>query len=158
RLGNAPAEVLTKDRATGSEGADARYVEPGQGGPRLAAYAYAQTKNPAFARRAILALGLYGGPLKMTTIAGPESLRPVHEAQFTRNYASGNRPFGPPIVSTNDASQSSLTTIELLALCADQLPVELPPAAELRSRNRNRTEAASQQPAPVAAPPGEPER
>jgi hypothetical protein len=53
RLGTAPAEVLKQDRITGNEGADARYVETDQGGPRLAAYAYAHTKNPAFAERAI---------------------------------------------------------------------------------------------------------
>jgi hypothetical protein len=33
-------------------------------------------------------------------------------------------------VSTNDAAQTSLTVIEILALCADALPNELPPAPE----------------------------
>jgi hypothetical protein len=33
-------------------------------------------------------------------------------------------------VSTNDAAQSSLTAIEILALCADRLPNEMPPLPE----------------------------
>lgn len=113
RLGDAPADVLTKDRETGTEGANAQYVEKGQGGPRLAAYAYAQTHDPAYAEHAIrFGLARYGGPIHPRIIAGPEALNPVHEAAS---------------VSTNDASQSSLQTIEILALCADRLPNELPP-------------------------------
>jgi hypothetical protein len=53
RIGGAPAEVLTRDRTTGTEGADARYILNEQSGPRLAAYAYAQTKIPAFAQKAV---------------------------------------------------------------------------------------------------------
>ena len=114
RLGSAPADVLAKDKTTGTEGADAQYVETAVGGSRLAAYAYAQTKNPAFAQRAITALSR---ALKATPrlVAGPDSLNPVHEA---------------PGVSTNDAAQVSLTLIEVLALCADALPNELLPVAE----------------------------
>jgi len=113
RLGDAPAEVLDQDRITGTEGADARYVEPAQGGPRLAAYAYAQTKNPAYAKRAIASLAPRGrGAQNQQLIAGPESLNPVHEALG---------------VSTNDAAQASLTAIEILELCADALPNEAPP-------------------------------
>jgi len=48
-------------------------------------------------------------------VAGADSLNPVHEA------------IG---VSTNDAAQSSLTAIEILALCADRLPNEMPPLPE----------------------------
>ena len=114
RLGSAPADVLDKDRISGNEGADGQFVETAQGGPRLAAYAYAQTKNPAFARIAINALSRYRGA-NSRVVSGPDSLNPVHEATG---------------VSTNGAAQDSLTMIEILALCADTLPNELPPAPE----------------------------
>jgi len=112
RLGSAPAEVLKQDRLTGTEGADARYVETDQGGPRLAAYAYARTKIPAFAERAVAGLARRDPAANPQLIGGADSLNPVHEA------------IG---VSTNDAAQSSLTAIEILALCADRLPNEMPP-------------------------------
>ncbi len=117
RLGSAPADVLMKDQATGTEGADARYLgEQGatsQGTPRLAAYAYWKTKNAAFARPATATLLRFGGgPLATTRIEGPLVLNPVDEAAR---------------VSTNGAAQSGLTAIEVLELCADQLPVEVPP-------------------------------
>jgi hypothetical protein len=119
RLGGAPAEVLELDRRTGTEGADAGYVEKAQGGPRLAAYAYAHTRNPAYAQRAVAALARYRGATPQL-VSGPDSLNPVHEA---------------PGVSTNDAAQSGLSMIEILALCADALPAELPaPAAGAESR------------------------
>ena len=102
------------DRTTGNEGADAQYVETAQGGPRLAAYAYAETKNPAYAQRAIAALSRARGATPRL-VSGPESLTPVHES---------------PGLSTNDAAQTSLTVIEILALCADALPNELPAAPE----------------------------
>jgi hypothetical protein len=114
RLGSAPGDVLDRDRITGTEGADAQYVEAAQGGPRLAAYAYAQTKNPAFAQRAIAALSRARGATPRL-VSGPDSLNPVHESAG---------------MSTNDAAQTSLTVIEILALCADALPNELPPAPE----------------------------
>ncbi len=114
RLGSAPAEVLTKDQTTGTEGGDAQYVETAQGGPRLAAYAYAQTKNPAYAQRAIAALSRAQGATPRL-VRGPDSLNPVHESAG---------------MSTNNAAQSGLTLIEILALCADALPNELPPAPE----------------------------
>jgi hypothetical protein len=117
RLGSAPADVLTKDKETGSEGGDGRYVENAQGGPRLAAYAYAQTKNPAFAQRAFSAFTQRGpGAANPPVIASADSLNPVHEARG---------------VSTNDAAQSSLTLIEILELCADKLPTEAPPVQAL---------------------------
>ena len=114
RLGSAPADVLDKDRTTGTEGANAEFVESAQGGPRLAAYAYAKTKNLAYAQRAIGALSRARGA-NQRLVTGAESLNPVHEA---------------PGVSTNDAAQTSLTLIEILELCADVLPNELPPAPE----------------------------
>ncbi len=107
------AELLKRDKVTGNERPDASLVETAQGGPRLAAWAYAKTKNPAFAKRAIEALSVLNvGAADPRLISGPDSLNPVHEAQR---------------VSTNDAAQSSLTAIEILALCADALPEELPP-------------------------------
>jgi len=112
RIGGAPAEVLTKDRETGTEGSDASYVLKEQSGPRLAAYAYAQTKSPAFARRAlegILARG--GGIANPKLFSGSDVLRPVEEALE---------------VNTNEAAQTGLTTIEFLELCKDQLPTEKP--------------------------------
>jgi hypothetical protein len=112
RIGGAPAEVLTRDQTTGTEGADAQYILNEQSGPRLAAYAYAQTKIPAFAQKAITGLFSRGGGLATPRVVrGPESLNPVEES------------FG---LSTNEAAQTGLTTIELLELCKDQLPVEAP--------------------------------
>jgi hypothetical protein len=111
RLGEAPGEVLLKDKTTGSEGANAEYVEKAQGGPRLAAYAYAQTKNPAFAKVAIANMSRWQGA-SPRALAGPDVLNPTSEALG---------------VSTNDAAQSGLTMIESLALLGDALPRELPP-------------------------------
>jgi hypothetical protein len=113
RLGEAPAEVLTRDQATGTEGADARYTLNGQSGPRLAAYAYAGTRDPAYARKALqgwLAMGARSATPR--ALAGPDVLNPTEEAAG---------------VATNDAAQTSLTTIELLELCRDQLPTAAPP-------------------------------
>jgi hypothetical protein len=127
RLGNAPAEVLRRDQETGAEGADGQYLGeqgPGsQGTPRLAAYAYWKTRNPAFARPAVASL-LRGGSGALTTqrVKGPLVLNPVDEA---------------PRLSTNAAAQGGLSAIEILELCHDQLPVEVPaaePAAPERGR------------------------
>jgi hypothetical protein len=121
RIGGAPAEVLTRDRITGTEGADGRYILAEQSGPRLAAYAYAHTKSPAFAQKAIEALlrrgGGYANPKLLT---GPEVLNPAEEALE---------------VNTNEAVQTGLTTIELLELCKDQLPTAAPVRAPRGRRN-----------------------
>ena len=110
RIAAAPAEVLLRDRETGNEGADARYVLTGQSGPRLAAYAYAQTKNPAFADRALQGLLAQGGGIAHPhVIAPPDSLKPVDEDAG---------------VSTNEAAQTGLSIIEYLELCKDHLPSE----------------------------------
>jgi hypothetical protein len=110
RLGVAPPEVWDKDRTTHNEGADAQYVPPGQSGPRLAAYAYARTRNAAFAKKAIaLLLGQGGGVANPHMVSGADSLRPVEEDAR---------------VSTNEASQTALQCIEVLELCKDQLPTE----------------------------------
>ena len=109
RIGGAPAEVLTLDRTTGNEGADARYILNEQSGPRLAAYAYAHTKSPAFAQKAIEGvLSRGGGYANPKLLTGPDVLNPAEEALE---------------VNTNEAAQTGLTTIEILELCKDQLPM-----------------------------------
>ena len=127
RLGIAPADVWDKDSATHSEGADAQYVPPGQSGARLAAWAFAQTGNVAFAKKAIATLLTQGGGIANPhTVTGPDSLRPVEE---------------DPRLSTNEASQTGLQCIEVLELCKDQLPTE----AAVRT-----TRGFGARPAPVA--------
>jgi hypothetical protein len=101
---------------TGAEGSDGAYAGAG----RLAAYAYSKTRNPAFIARAISQLGggsgprrLPGGPYVTRHVSGSDALNPIDEA---------------PFASTNTTAQSSLTAIQVLELCKDQLPAELPPA------------------------------
>jgi hypothetical protein len=112
RIGQAPADVLTRDRTTGIEGADGRYILAGASGPRLAAYAYAHTKIPVFAQKAIAGVLNEGGAsANPHPVRGPDTLNEVEEA---------------PEVSTNGAAQTGLTTIEVLELCRDALPSEAP--------------------------------
>jgi hypothetical protein len=110
RIGVAPADVWDKDRSTHSESADASFVIPGQSGPRLAAYAYSKTADKAFAQKAIAGLLSQGGGIASPhLVSGPDSLNSVQE---------------DPRINTNEASQTALTTIEILELCKDQLPTE----------------------------------
>ena len=51
-------ELLKLDQTTGTEGTDAQYA----GGGRLAGYAYSQTKDPAYAKKAIGILNFRGNP------------------------------------------------------------------------------------------------
>jgi len=110
RLLAAPAEVITQDNMTHNEGTQAEYYGNGGGNPdsipRLAAFAYYLTKNPAFAQAAISRIRLISGGTRETTV--PYALNTETDANF----------------DTNSASQSSLNTIEVLALCADQLPAQ----------------------------------
>ena len=123
RIGGAPAEVLTLDKTTGTEGADARYILNEQSGPRLAAYAYAHTKSPAFAQKAVAGMLRSGGGFaNPKLLTGPDVLSPAEEALE---------------VNTNEAAQTGLTTIEILELCKDQLPTEAPVPVE-RGRGRPR--------------------
>ncbi|HEY4328587.1 MAG TPA: Tat pathway signal sequence domain protein [Phycisphaerae bacterium] len=115
RLGTANAAVLQRDKTTGNEGADGSMVgEQGgsnsQGAPRLAAYAYYKTKNPAFAQRAMRAFNGNANEYVPNLIEGPVALNPIDEAP---GVSSGG---------TNSVAQSSLMMIEILELCADQLP------------------------------------
>jgi hypothetical protein len=129
RLGVAPPEVWDKDRTTHNEGADAQYVPPGQSGARLAAYAYAKTGNVAYAKKAIATLLTQGGGIANAhMVSGPDSLRPVEEDAR---------------MSTNEASQTALQSIEVLELCKDQLPT----AAAVRTTREFRG-----RPAPSAPP------
>jgi hypothetical protein len=108
RIGNAPADVYAKDKTTGDEGADASYVVPGQSGARLAAYAYAKTKDVAYAKKAIAMMLAQGATIaNVHEVNGADSLKPVEEDAR---------------MSTNEAAQSGLSTIEVLELCKDQLP------------------------------------
>jgi hypothetical protein len=130
RIGHAPADVLTKDKTTGTEGADASYVLTGQSGPRLAAYAYAGTKNPAFAKKAIAELlGQGAGIASPHIVSGPASLNPVNE---------------DAAVSTNEAAQTGLQAIEVLEFCKDQLPT----AAAVRTARARGGGRAAESPAP----------
>ena len=111
RLSGAPGDVIVKDKATGAEGADGQYAGSG----RMAAYAYMVTRNPAFARRALGGLSSgRGGPQirSLRRIEGPQALRPIEEA------------VGVGALLTNGVNQSSLNMIEVLEMCADQLPVD----------------------------------
>lgn len=117
RLTTATAEVLTKDKTTGNEGADASFVNE----VRLAGYAYAKTGNVAFAKKALATLlSLSGSITDPHVVSGADSLNPVHE---------------DPRMSTNSAAQDSLSTIEYLELCKDQLPT----AAAVRTPRVSRT-------------------
>jgi hypothetical protein len=93
------------------------YCENGGSG-RMAAYAYRMTKDPVFAQRALGVFGggggrggpQYGAPRR---IEGPLSLNSIEE--------------GPDGIITNGVNQNSLQMIEVLDMCADQLPAEMPP-------------------------------
>ena len=118
RLTTAPKNVVAKDMTSGEEGADGSYAGAG----RLAAYAYSKTRNPAFIAHAVSQLRagggfrqLPGGLYATRHVDGPDVMNPIDEA---------------PFVSTNTTAQSSLTAIEVLELCADRLPAELPPAPQ----------------------------
>ncbi|WP_414664307.1 exo-rhamnogalacturonan lyase family protein [Horticoccus sp. 23ND18S-11] len=143
RIGSAPAEVLSRDQTSGDEGADGRYLgEQGassQGTPRLAAYAYWKTKNAAFARPAVASLLRFGGgPIATTRVAGPLVLNPFDESAR---------------ISTNGAAQSGLSAIEILELCKDQLPVEVPPPEAIPAGRGGRGGRGSGAPVPLPATP-----
>jgi len=137
RIGGAPAEVLTLDQTTGTEGNDARYILNEQSGPRLAAYAYAHTKSPAFAQKALEGLFSRGGGFASPKLlTGPAVLNPTEEALE---------------VNTNEAAQTGLTTIQILELCKDQLPTE-PPVRTQRFRGPRPPAAPAVPPLPAAKP------
>lgn len=110
RLEEAPRAVIERDMSTGSEGSDGAYAGPG----RLAAYAYLKTGNPAFAHAAIGSVfgkrGFEPNRYASRRVEGPDVLNPIEETP----------------VSTNSAAQSSLSVMEVLAMCGDRLPAEPP--------------------------------
>jgi len=103
RLYTAPKEVIKRDMASGTEGADAAFARP----DRLAAYVYLQTKNPAFAKKAIDAILTRRPAYATRRVEGPEVLSPIDEI-------SG--------LSTNSVAQSTLIAIQVLEMCKDQIP------------------------------------
>lgn len=102
RLYTAPKDVIKRDMATGTEGADAAYARP----DRLAAYVYRQTKNPAFAKKAIDAMMTRRPTYATRRVEGPEVLSPIDEIAG---------------LSTNSVAQSTLIAIQVLAMCGDQV-------------------------------------
>jgi hypothetical protein len=115
RLYSAPADVIIKDNTTGKEGAGGEYLGGNQSAPRLAAFLYMKTKNPEFARPVVA--WLRGGPggRAPQLVDGPDSLNPIEESRFA---------------GTNGAAQTGLNTIEVLEMCADQLPHDVPAQQE----------------------------
>jgi hypothetical protein len=112
RLTAAPKDVVARDMTSEAEGADGAFAGPG----RLAAYAYSKTRNASFVGRAVALLrgGVRGLPLDAYAtrhMEGPDVMQPIDES---------------PGVSTNTAAQSALTAIQVLELCKDRLPEELP--------------------------------
>jgi hypothetical protein len=88
-----------------------------QGG-RFAAYMYVVTKNPQYAQTAIRGITnsasstLYS---KLNTLDGPDVTKTIVE--------------GPVGLVTNGVNQSTLNMLEVMAMCDDQLPHDIPPAA-----------------------------
>jgi len=77
----------------------------------LLAYAYAHTKSPAFAEKAVgRSFQPGGGYAKPKLLTGPDVLKPAEEAIE---------------VNTKRGSPDGLTTIQTLELCKDHLPTEV---------------------------------
>jgi hypothetical protein len=115
RLLAAPANLILQDNETHTEDGSGTYG--GGGGnpdniPRLAAYSYYMTKNPAYAQVAINAIsgGRGGRGAGGNVINGPLVLSPVTEGG----------------ADTNGSSQSALNAIVVMELAKDQLPTEAP--------------------------------
>jgi len=132
RLERAPSAVVKKDMQTHAEGADGTLAGPG----RLAAYAYSKTGNEAFVKGSVAGLAQMFGigrnqsrgsaqnppqPAGPRRVEGPDVLNPIDEV-----------PLG-----TNGVAQSSLTAIEVLQLCGDKLPAEIPTADALPANGFN---------------------
>jgi hypothetical protein len=117
RLHNAPKEVVQKDMKTGTEGEDGSYARPG----RLAGYVYWKTGNENFIDPAVRGIvGWWGLPdLNPEKVNPPAVLNPVDEL---------------PWVGTNGAAQSSLQSIQVLEMCGDKLPEEIPEPERQRPR------------------------
>ena len=122
RLERAPSAVVRQDMKTHAEGADAAFAGPG----RLAAYAYSKTGDAAYVR---------GGVAGLAQMLGMGRFQSRNSSQPAPRPATGPRRIeGPDVLNpidevplgTNGVAQSSLTAIEVLQLCADKLPAEVP--------------------------------
>ena len=95
RLHTARKDVIERDKASGTEGADAQFARPG----RLSGYLYALNKNEAYARKAWSGVRIP----RMTAqhLAGPEVLNPIDDVAG---------------LSTNSVAQGCLEAIEVLQM------------------------------------------
>ncbi len=100
RLHTARRDVIERDKATGSEGADGKYARPG----RLAGYLYSMTKNAAYAKKAWS--GVRIPRVASAAIKGPDVVTPIEDV---------------PALSTNSVAQGCLEAIEVLEMCGDQM-------------------------------------
>jgi hypothetical protein len=100
RLHNARADVITRDKTTGSEGADAQFARPG----RLSGYLYTFNKNPAYAKKAWS--GIRIPRIATVSVKGPDVVTPIDDV---------------PGLSTNSIAQGCLEAIEVLEMCGDQM-------------------------------------
>lgn len=118
KLYSAPADLVEKDMETGSEGEDASNTRP----DRMAAYVCMMTGITAFGEEALRRIidRSGGGPLPVERVEGPNLLNPVDEA---------------PEVNTNDAAQWSLNAIEIMRMCPEALPYDMPEASSHHSRH-----------------------
>jgi len=142
RLSGAPADVIKQDQTTGTEGANGQYA----GGGRMAGYVYFMTKNAAFGQRALGGISVtgsgYSGQFQnLVHLDNPDVLKPMDE------------PSGFGGLVTNNVNQNSLNTIELLELCGDMLPTEVP-AANARGAGRRGGRGFGGAPPAAAAPAG----
>jgi hypothetical protein len=95
RLHTAREDVVSRDKTTGTEGADGQYARPG----RLSAYLYRLSKNDAFARKAWS--GVRVPRIGAQHLEGPEVVTPIDDVN----------------VSTNSVAQGCLEAIEVIAMC-----------------------------------------
>jgi hypothetical protein len=97
-LNRAAKDVAARDKTTGTEGFDGEFAQF----PRLAAYVYRETKNPALGKKAVA--GIRVPSYAATHFGGSEVPEPIDEI---------------PGLSTNSAAQSCLEAIEVLEMCGD---------------------------------------
>ena len=100
RLHTARRDVIERDKATGTEGADGQYARPG----RLSAYLYTLTKNAAYAKKAWS--GVRVPRVAGAQIKGPDVVTPIEDVMA---------------LSTNSVAQGCLEAIEVLEMCGDQM-------------------------------------
>lgn len=129
RLYQAPKELVLRDRETGREGADARWVRDG----RLAAYVYHREGGEAFKRVAVEALLRYARGERRGGEGG-DAGRTVRRVEPPRVLAPVDEGLG----NTNSAAQSALEVFAMLGLVGEHLPVELPPAPPEEPGRRGR--------------------